>query len=54
MRARVAELTIHGPGTMLEAIEAARNDLIDAGGVDALVMIEAPEFSVAVVLAEEQ
>jgi len=54
MRARVAELTIHGPGTMLEAIESAQNDLIDAGGVDSLVLVEAPEFSVAVVLAEEE
>jgi valyl-tRNA synthetase len=53
MRARVSELTVSGPPTALAAVEAARGDLIDAGGVDTLTLSEAEEFSVSVVLADE-
>jgi valyl-tRNA synthetase len=53
MRARVAELTVSGPAESLAAIEAARSDLLDAGGVDILVLSEGAELSVSVVLAEE-
>jgi valyl-tRNA synthetase len=53
MRATVAELTVEGPAETLAAVEAARGDLIDAGGVKALVLVEASEFSVGVDLAAE-
>jgi valyl-tRNA synthetase len=53
MRARVALLTVSGPPAMLAAVEAARGDLVDAGGVDELVVSAADELSVQVVLAEE-
>ena len=38
MRARVALLTVTGPPATLAAVEAARGDIIDAGGVDELVV----------------
>ena len=38
MRARVALLTVTGPPATLAAVEAARRDIIDAGGVDELVV----------------
>ena len=38
MRARVALLTVTGPEATLAAVEAARGDLVDAGGVDELVL----------------
>ncbi|HWE68611.1 MAG TPA: valine--tRNA ligase [Acidimicrobiales bacterium] len=53
MRARVAELTVEGPADLLAAVEAARGDLVDAGGVESLILVEAEAFSVAVVLAED-
>jgi valyl-tRNA synthetase len=53
MRARVASLTVSGPAATLAAVTAARQDLIDAGGVDALHLVEADEFATAVELAEE-
>jgi valyl-tRNA synthetase len=53
MRAPVARLTVAGPAATLAAIEAARGDLIDAGGVEELVLSPADAFSVDVTLAEE-
>jgi valyl-tRNA synthetase len=52
MRSRVAELTVSGPAATLAAVDAARRDVIDAGSVDALQLIEANQFSVTVTLAE--
>ena len=53
MRARVAVLTVEGPPSTLAAVEAARSDIIDAGGVDDLVLRQAAELSVSVTLAQE-
>jgi valyl-tRNA synthetase len=53
MRARVSELTVSGPSATLAAVEAARHDLIDAGGVDTLTLVEGDELAVTVALAEE-
>jgi valyl-tRNA synthetase len=53
MRAKVRLLTASGPAAVLAAVEAAREDLADAGGVDEVRLAEAADFSVAVELAEE-
>jgi valyl-tRNA synthetase len=53
MRARVERLTVSGPAAVLAAVEAARGDLIDAGGVETLTVSEGDELSVSVVLAAE-
>jgi valyl-tRNA synthetase len=53
MRARVALLTVTAPAATLAAVEAARGDIVDAGGVDELVVAEADTLSVEVELAEE-
>ena len=53
MRARVALLTVTGPPEVLAAVEAARGDLADAGGVDELVLAAGDALSVSVVLADE-
>ena len=53
MRARVACLTVTGPAATLAAVEAARGDIVDAGGVDALVLAEGDALSVEVELADE-
>jgi valyl-tRNA synthetase len=52
MRSRVDELVVSGPPATLAAVEAARRDLIDAGGIDALELVEATEFSVVSRLAQ--
>ena len=52
MRSGVAELTVSGPAATLAAVDAARRDIVDAGSVDGLQLIEADQFSVAVTLAE--
>jgi valyl-tRNA synthetase len=52
MRSRVDELVVSGPPATLAAVAAARRDLIDAGGIDALELVEAAEFSVGVRLAQ--
>jgi valyl-tRNA synthetase len=54
MRARVARLSVTAPSEMLAALEAARTDLVDAGGIDALELIEGPELVTAVELAEDE
>jgi len=53
MRSGVAELTVSGPAATLDAVDAARRDIVDAGGVEALQLVAADEFSVATRLAEE-
>jgi valyl-tRNA synthetase len=53
MRAKVRQLTVSGPPDVLVAVEAAREDLTDAGGVEELVLEDADVLSVSVVLAEE-
>jgi valyl-tRNA synthetase len=54
MRARVALLKVTGPPETLAAVEAARGDIVDAGGVDELVISTGDELSVTVVLADDQ
>jgi hypothetical protein len=53
MRARVARLSVTAPESTLAALESARSDLVDAGGIDALEFVEGPELFVVVELAEE-
>jgi valyl-tRNA synthetase len=53
MRARVALLTVTGPPATLAAVEAARGDIVDAGGVDELAVAQGDALSVEVVLADE-
>jgi len=53
MRARVARLTVTAPAATLTAVEAARGDIVDAGGVDELAVAEGDTLSVEVELAEE-
>ena len=53
MRARVARLTVTGPAATLAAVEAARGDLVDAGGVDELVVAAGDTLSVEAELADE-
>jgi valyl-tRNA synthetase len=53
MRARVALLTVTGPTETLAAVEAARSDIVDAGGVDELVVAVGDALSVRVTLAED-
>jgi valyl-tRNA synthetase len=59
MRAKVQLLTVSGPPSVLAAVESARGDLVDAGGVEELRLEQAQELeqakalSVSVVLAEE-
>jgi len=53
MRARVARLTVVAPPTTLAAVEAARRDIVDAGGVDDLELSEGDALAVEVRLADE-
>jgi len=53
MRARVARLVVTGPAATLAAVEAARGDIVDAGGVDELVLGEGDVLSLEVELADE-
>jgi valyl-tRNA synthetase len=53
MRAKVDTLVVSGPAASLAAVDAARGDLTDAGGVEELTLVEAEEFAVSVVLASE-
>jgi valyl-tRNA synthetase len=50
MRARVALLRVTGDAERLALLELARGDLLDAGGIDDLVLVEARTASVEVVL----
>ena len=53
MRAKVRLLTVSAPADVLQAVQAAQDDLIDAGGVEELRFVEADLLSVDVDLAEE-
>jgi len=53
MRARVSLLTVTGPTETLAAVEAARGDIVDAGGVDELAVSAGDALTVHVVLADE-
>jgi len=53
MRSRVRVLTVSGPAHVLVAVEATRGDVMDAGGVETLRLVEADDLSVSVELAEE-
>ncbi len=53
MRARVARVVVTGPVAALAAVEAARGDIADAGGVDELVVVPGDVLSVDVELAED-
>jgi valyl-tRNA synthetase len=53
MRARVHRLTVTGPEAVLAAVDSARGDIVDAGGVDELVTEPGDSLSVRVELAEE-
>ena len=53
MRARVSRLMVSGPDAVLAAVEAARGDILDAGGVDQLVTAPGDALNVEVELAEE-
>jgi hypothetical protein len=56
MRARVAKLTVIASRVVLLDVEAARGDIVDAGGVDEFVTQEDEEVEgvrVEVVLADE-
>ena len=53
MRARVALLKVTGPTEVLAAVEAARGDIVDAGGVDELVVSAGDMLSLDVALADE-
>jgi valyl-tRNA synthetase len=53
MRAKVRRLTVSGPADVLAAVDAARGDLIDAGGVEELLLVGGDALSVTVELAEE-
>jgi valyl-tRNA synthetase len=53
MRAKVRLLTVTGPAAVLAAVDAARGDLADAGGVEELQLVEGEGVSISVDLAEE-
>ena len=50
-RAAIEELTVQGPRSTLEAIEACRTDLAEAGGIAEFVLSEGPELVTTVRLA---
>ena len=53
MRAKVRRLIVAGPTHILAAVEAARGDIADAGGVEELQLVEADDVSVSIELAQE-
>jgi hypothetical protein len=53
MRARVSTLTVTAPRAVLLDVQAARQDLMDAGGVVELVTEEGEELAVKVELDDE-
>jgi valyl-tRNA synthetase len=53
MRARVALLVVHAPVATCAAVEAARGDITDAGGVDELEVAEGDSLTVDVRLADD-
>jgi valyl-tRNA synthetase len=53
MRAKVRRLIVAGPTHTLAAVEAARGDIADAGGVEELELVQADDISVSIELAQE-
>ena len=53
MRAKVRRLVVTGPPQTLAAVDAARGDLTDAGGVEELQLVDGDAFSVSVELAPD-
>ncbi|HXY28409.1 MAG TPA: class I tRNA ligase family protein, partial [Acidimicrobiales bacterium] len=53
MRARVARLVVSGLPQVRRAVQDARGDIVDAGGVDELMLAEAADLTVVVTLADE-
>ncbi len=53
VRARVALLRVTGPPATLAAVEAARRDITDAGGVDELMVAAGDALSVEARLTDE-
>jgi valyl-tRNA synthetase len=53
MRAKVRRLIVAAPRHTLRAVEAARDDITDAGGVEDLELVEADDVSVSIELAPE-
>jgi len=53
MRAPVARVLVHDTGERLRALELGSGDLLAAGSIEALDLLEAEEFAVAVELAPE-
>ena len=53
MRARVAQLTVTGPPAVVAAVEAARGDIVDAGGVQSLATAPGDLLAVATILAPD-
>ena len=52
-RAEVAAVTVHAPVGLHPALDAARADLVDAGSIRALTVVEGDSVSTDVVLAEQ-
>ena len=52
-RAVVASLVITAPAALHAAIEAGRSDLVDAGSIRDIQVVEGPELSTTVTLADE-
>jgi valyl-tRNA synthetase len=53
MRARVAELLVEAPAATVALLEAARGDLVDAGGLDDFRLTPGDQLRISVTLAEE-
>ena len=53
MRAKARRVVVTGPPETLAAVDAARGDLTDAGGVEELQLVDGDAFSVSVELAPE-
>jgi len=50
----VLELVVNAPADVLERVAQAQTDIADAGAVESLVLVEAPELSIAVTLAPDE
>jgi valyl-tRNA synthetase len=53
MRARVSRVTVAGPPDVLAALEAVRDDLLEAGGVDVLATVPGDALGVTVEVTGE-
>ncbi len=54
MRSKVAALTVTDTPARIAALQLARDDVADAGGVEELVTVEGDEPDITVVLADEE